>query len=119
MPLIKRNDGSLRYTIALILVAITIAATSSAAAPYCGSFNFGPLGNEARTRRVERALARVYAPDATATARHHGAATVVHMKPMLLVTASHVVQGETAKISFPNLGKDFYGARVIARASRS
>jgi hypothetical protein len=115
-----QNDARLRYTIALILMTMTIAATSSVVAmAYCGSFTFSPLGNEDRTRHVERALARVYTPDATATDHHEGAATIIHIHPMLLVTASHVAKGNLAKINFPKLGNEFYEATVIARSNRS
>ena len=86
---------------------------------YCGSFAFSPLGIPDRTRHVERALARVYAPDATTTDHHEGAATVIHIDPMLLVTAGHVVKGNLAKINFPKLGNDFYEATVIARSNPS
>ncbi len=83
---------------------------------YCGRFTFGSLANENRTRQIERALARVYPSDATTTDHHSGAATVIHLHPMLLVTASYVVSGNIAKINFPGAGDNLYEAKVIARA---
>lgn len=117
MPLTAPNNMRNRYAIILILSIGAIAATSNVAArAYCGSFLFGKPGNSDRAREVERALARVYAPDALTTAHHLGAATVIHIHPMLLVTASHVVADDVAKINFPSLGENLYSAKVIARS---
>jgi hypothetical protein len=119
MPAAARNETRFHEAIALVFVICGLLAASSAAAmAYCGSFTFGSLANENRTRQVERALARVYPSDATTTDHHSGAATVIHLHPMLLVTASHVVSGNTAKISFSGAVDNLYEAKVVARADQ-
>jgi hypothetical protein len=80
-------------------------------------FNFPPLSHPERSRRVERAVARVHARDAVNTDAHLGAATVVNASPLLLVTAGHVAPTSTVRVSFPHLGDGrLYAARVIDRA---
>jgi len=101
-----------------IATALIVLSGVAAIAEQCGPFTFG--SDSDWKRHIKRALARVHAPDASSPQdRHEGAATVIHLNPMLLVTASHVVPKDTAKISFPNLGDNrLYSITVIARSGR-
>ena len=116
-----QNSAALRCTLASIAIALAalMATCSGALAEFCGRFNFSTLGKETRGRQVERALAKVYAANATAADQHRGAATVIHLHPMLLVTAAHVAPDDSAQIRFPKLDDKNYRARVVARSTRN
>jgi hypothetical protein len=101
----------------LAAIAIVSVSTRTIAAQACGPFTFTSLSDQDRGRRIENALARVHAADAADTSAHLGAATVILAKPMLLVTAGHVVPDEKARVSFPVLGDNkLLDARVVARS---
>lgn len=121
MQLTQQNKIGLRYAITLALVLAVTTATSNVLADCKFTFSDrDPESNTDLTRRVERAVARVYAADAAKAddKTKLGAAVTIHLNPMLLVTAGHVVKGNTAKINFPDWDQDdMFLATVVKRST--